>query len=193
MSNLLPPHEKRALLREYRLRMGIVFLAFVSVFGMIGVVSLLPSLVRVHALIAAEEQGVTLEEQALERLGATALRRSLREADEELAVFGPLLGGARLAAYIRTISRTRSDGVSITSIHYDPEKGEHGTLVVGGTAALRDDLTAFVASLRSVEEFSAVELPIADLAREREAKFTMTVTLKGGASARSVETPTRSP
>jgi hypothetical protein len=178
MSNLLPPSEKRLLHREYRLRVGITSLFFLTVFGAVGAVSLVPSLVRVRSLMAIEERSRDLAEQTLSQLGADEVKGALREADTALTALAPLLAEPKLASLIAIAVAARPVGVSIRTIAYDPGKGgAGGRLMIGGKALLRDDLLAFLESLRGEAVFASVELPIGDLARERDATFNIGATL----------------
>ncbi|MDZ4284708.1 MAG: hypothetical protein U1A28_02705, partial [Patescibacteria group bacterium] len=177
MSNLLPIVEKRLLLREYRLRTGIAILYFLGALAAIGAVALIPSLVRVHSLVSSVERARQFEEKTLEQLGASAVAHGFREANEELASLASILTEPELAVLVHTVAVVRPASVSIQSIAYEPKGDGAGSLTLGGTAMLRDDLLQFVEALRREAAFVAVNLPIGALARERDANFTISVKL----------------
>ncbi len=177
MSNLLPQSEKRLLLREYRLRIAVAVLYALGALAAIGAISLAPSLVRIHTLVSSAERAQALEKKTLEQLGAAAVASEFSDTSVALAALVPILASPNVASLVRTVAAVRPAGVSIQSIAYEPKGGVAGSLAIGGTAALRDDMLQFVESLRREAAFSAVNLPIDALARERDASFTLSVML----------------
>ena len=168
MSNLLPTAEKRLLAREYRLRTVIVILYALGVLAAISVVSLIPALVRIHSLVSSAERARALEEKTLEQLGASTVASGFRQASAELAALASMPGDLDLASLVRTIATLRPAGVLIQSIAYESKRGTARAFTLGGTASYRDELLQFVEALKGERAFAAVDLPIGDLARERD-------------------------
>lgn len=177
MSNLLPTAEKRLLTREYRLRTVIAMLYALGVLAAISVVSLVPALVRTHSLASSAERARALEEKTLEQLGASTVASEFRQASVELAALAPTPGDPDPSSLIRTIAVLRPAGVLIQSIAYELKGGAATMLTLGGMASNRDDLLEFVEALKGERTFVAVDLPIGDLARERDVRFSLRVTL----------------
>lgn len=76
---------------------------------------------------------------------------------------------------IKIILARRPPSVPITSFRYTRADGGESILVLEGIAATRSSLINFAKTLKSEPLFQSVDLPISNLARESDIKFTLTI------------------
>ena len=172
MFNLLPIEKKRTIAREYHLRLSALFLLMLFVTGIVAIVFLAPSFfaVGVKKNRASQElknlQIATPELRSVEELEALVL-----EIRNKLEVLKPqeVLLPSQL---IQKILDNRPKGVSITASSYLVKEGEIN-LKVTGKGSTREALTSFARNLREDEAFQSVDLPVSDLARDRDIDFSI--------------------
>lgn len=161
MHNLLPADHKKSLRVLYRARVATVLLLVLAAALLVGVVSLMPALV----LLASENAVVSEEHRALEQLIAgnkdTSPAESLRYTGALMALLGARAEEAAASVYLNEALHVLPDGVTVSTIRYDREQR---TLLLEGYALRRDTLVSFTRQLEQSGLFSAVNLPIQDLA-----------------------------
>lgn len=178
MRNLLSEQFKHSLRGEYLLRLGIVFGWLLTTAFCIGILTLIPSFVFTtarhstledqHRLMQAKVGGVNTEEG-----GEGAPVALLRE---RLEVLAASKDKQRLTEALLSVLTYRGDAIALTSISYSKASGET-QLSIKGTALSRDALLSFEQALEEDDRFDSVDLPVSNLARERDILFD--ITLKG--------------
>ncbi len=176
MVNLIPPHARRAVTIEYYVRVVTVWLWLLSAaLIVVGVlmfpVGLLVQL-QLKALSAtyAEAQAKNDDYQAAEK---EVMR--VNETAQELArvhALHPVWDDVAL------IYELVPDGVVIESISLTREKDVVKKITVTGEAATRSDLARTRDLLKSHGRFTAVELPLSNLAKDVELPFSITLDVK---------------
>ncbi|MES3031494.1 MAG: hypothetical protein V4697_03735 [Patescibacteria group bacterium] len=176
---LLPDKEISALKREYRTRLFIVFLFFVSCGIFLGILSLVPA----YILSYTQEEAALLEVQKFEKgrqdrgtdvvlaeLASTTAVINRIKAHEDQTLFSNIL----TRVLIHKPSR-----VSLISFYMTkapaPEGGvSPGTnVVVQGSALTRDSLVDFKKRLEGDVSISNIELPLSDLAKSKDIVFSV--------------------
>jgi len=176
MINLLPPQARKAVTREYWLRVVTVWALLLAVGCIACGLLLMPSYVLLQAHLAA----VTTEAGALENAGGDAFEAEARikEANllaEELADNSATV---TLSGIIMSIDQARKSA-SITLNAYAVERTTEGleTVHVQGVARTREALLAFQEALEAEPLFETATVPIANLVRGTNLPFAMTITL----------------
>lgn len=174
MFNLLPRAEKESVRREYRLRLSAVTLWFIAATFAAGIIMLLPS----WFLSSQKERAAEARFEALKKDGAeretTGLQDTLREASEELKLLShepPKIYLQELLA--QTISK-RTPKISVDSVTVRAAAENKRTLQITGSAADRAALVAFSRSLEEIRVFEKVDLPVSNLAKDRDIPFSIT-------------------
>ncbi len=176
MFNLLPPTNKHALRSEYLLRRAAVALWFATAAFLFAALSLLPP------LFLAGQKEMTLREQitALARTVAgdetTRFTQSVEQIRLRLAALSPQLLGPSLVSLLGSVAETRTEGVSLTRVAFDQTEGGAVTVSIGGEAESRAALVAFQKALQGLKVFDTVELPVGNLAKDREISFSLSAT-----------------
>jgi Tfp pilus assembly protein PilN len=171
LHNLLIVEEKRKVRMRYLVRvLGVgALLCVMSV--LMGIVALVPA----YALLSGELTRLR-NDIALREVGA----ENRDTVEQEVARARTLL--TRLGSYPRQEHVTRHlalalvdkpDSVQVTGLSYEHEGH---TLVLEGMARTRADLVGYTALLESREGIERVVLPIANLARNNDVLFSITIT-----------------
>jgi len=173
MINLLEPSVRRALTLQYQFRRAAALLVLLSVALLIGAVSLLPA----YLVSKAKEAEVALSAGALEESLAVreknALSIELSALREKLNVLEQDPPGTLFTSLSAALA-ARPSTVSLNSFSY-AKKGVEGELQITGVASTRDGLLSYQKELQKNSLFKKVDLPISNLAREREIDFIMTL------------------
>lgn len=173
---LLPEPEIRKLRREYRVRVFIILLLFVSCAILIGSLSLLPS------YFLSDDQGAKAAKSA-EELQKGREERGIDQVEKELARNQVILKQLGLekskivfSDLIQTVGKYRSPQILISAFELSSlqTKGTTTlTVVLQGKALTRDSLIEFKKNLEQDKRFSGVELPISDLAKSKDIPFAL--------------------
>ena len=175
MINLLPVEEKKKLHRDYALRLFSVTLGVVSVSAIIGIVTLLPSY-----FISDLEKRAAVEE--IERIrsingedGQEDIMKVLKEAQLKLKILSPEYEKVSVRTVFDTAIGYKPKTVTLTGLVYQEEDEGKIRITINGVADNREDLLVFSQDLKRDALFDDVELPVSNLAKDRDLSFTLTV------------------
>lgn len=174
MFTLVPIEQKKQLLVEYRLRLLIVGLFFVVLFFFFLTVLLLPSYLTVRSsyLSALQEQQDANRAVAEKNKGDLShviddLRKNLSVAD--ISIEEPTV-------LFETITLERGDSIKIKELSYSAKELPGQFIIrIKGFANDRKSLTAFQKNLLKYTEFTKVDLPISNLAKDSNITFDMII------------------
>lgn len=154
LHNLLPPPQRRALHRSYRLRLLGVALAASTAVLCIGVGMLVPSFVSLHgALESIQEQRVSKQSVAEQQADFEEDLEELRTLLSRLEVYDHTTHTMDL---IDTVLMLRPDGVRVSGVAYGQESQQ---MRVYGNAVSRTELVAYRSAFQNDAVFDSVELP----------------------------------
>lgn len=175
MINLIPPPAKVAVKREYFARVGVVWLIIWSVAIMIGGVTLLPTYVLINSQVQvySATAAAASEKVASYQDIADALVRTSNQARliVETARLEPL------SHHIATITSEADPDITLLGYRLGRTDTGFTPLIVTGVAQDRQSLATFREKLLQNERIITVDLPIANLAQDRDIKFTLTIVL----------------
>ncbi len=174
---LLPEDEIKSLRREYRIRLIIIFLFFISIAVVIGILSLFPAYLAVYspdtwALARYDEQQVNKQLISTEEMQKQLARTQMIV--QKITVAEDSAGYADM---VENILSHRTGKISITSFDLSRSAGTttSAVAVITGKASSREALINFKKNLEGDTRFKKVELPLSDLAKNRDIKFTLTI------------------
>ena len=174
MINLLPIEEKKKTHRDYMFRLFTVILSAVSVSAIIGIITLLPSYFisdfQKRAAVNQAELIKKTNDDNQENVIAV-----LKEAQQKLEILSPEREKASLRTIFDTIISYRPNTIILTGLVYQKENEDKVTFTISGVANSREDLLVFSQNLKKDALFDAVELPVSNLAKDRDIKFTLTI------------------
>ncbi len=174
MSNLLPKNQKKAILGLYRKRfLGLLFLAIFLV-AAASIMLMLPS-------FFFEKTSETLLTQKRDMLAghetnkiAQTLASSIKDVNGRLGVFSETMPASPLlASFIDPVLRAKGPTIHIAEFVFTGDGKQSAKIQISGRSANREDLLAFVGALKTINGFSAVNLPIASFIEDKNVSFTI--------------------
>jgi len=179
MFNVLPQEEKIAIQKEYRVRRLIVIGVFFIITLIIGLILLFPS--YLVSQINAQNTASLLEaiQQELQKSKShVATPEDISALREKIALLNAAKSSVSVSNLFSIIVAKKGNAVQLSNFTF--KKNSDGTLelAVGGNARTRDALTQFSRALEADPAFSAVDLPISSLAKDKDIDFTMTITVR---------------
>ncbi len=175
MFNLLPDSLKGEIIKEYKLRLFIVSLFFVVFIELSFIVLLFPSLVISYY----REKDVELRVETLEKssgvTNANSIKPVIKSLNSDLNTIDKTLQYSEAIPIIDIVLTEKTKLVQITDISYISLSSSTATIVVQGVSLTRDALVNFKKSLEVSNNFKNIDLPISNLAKDRDIKFSMTM------------------
>ncbi len=178
---LLPENEMKVLKREYRMRLFIFILFFISLAITIGIFSLAPAFILSYSE----------EKDALLRIETIREGRKNKEIDKIVKDLGlineyikKINSNTNKIVYseiIPQIINDKNSDVYINSFQFtDNETANSASstiLIIQGRANTRDALIRFKTKLEQNPIITKVELPVSDLAKSREINYSIRLSL----------------
>ena len=175
MINLIPAKAKKALALEYWIRVLSVWLMVWSIALFIGTCVLLPSYVLIQSQVQVyEESFAAVQEKVADYESVSVeLVRSSQQAkyiidEDDLLPF---------SEYITLFESLQGVGVSLTNININRIGKETQVIALKGVAEDRYVLAEFRDRLLAESVVASVDLPISNLAADRDILFDISVTL----------------
>lgn len=172
MFTLLAEQQKRFLFRQYRLRLLAVCLFLIALLAFVADLLLLPS----NLMFQIKRDELTFEDKYYSKVIATENSKGLISTLEDIKsmVFLAPPSDNNLYEVMAKVMAHRSSGIRINSWSYVHGVGADSSLAIKGVADSREELLTFWRSLQK-ESFSRVDLPIASLAKESNAPFSLSI------------------
>lgn len=173
MFTLLPEQNKKSLFKEYRLRLFTVIFLFLTAFCLISTALLFPSYISLYF-----ERGVLEDESA--RVGMEIKVKNEKGIVETLARINHTLAAVKpqqsgVLQVTKVILDKLPSGISIDRFVYTRGEKADSSLSLQGVAETRSELITFSRELEKQPDFSKVDLPISNLAKQSDVPFTLTV------------------
>ena len=175
MINLIPPEGHREVKREYYLRVGATLALLFAGVAIFLTVALIPTYVLVRAQIEAF---------ALEAKQESDTEGVFESAEGEVKTAMKVLSQLKavpetvfVSAIIDEIQERTSSSIVLKTFYVDAVGGVIEKIQVQGVADTREALAELKGALESSDTFLSAEVPIADLARDADLPFAITVTL----------------
>lgn len=171
--NLLPPGARSMLLKEYWLRVTSVW-AILAALAFIAVGALL---VPSYFLVQSEEAALMTERQALAEKtdGVSSVERDVKAANALATALRNAEVPQRMSPIIAAVQEAAPTGIALRSYQMERSDRAVEALTIVGVALTRDALISFQRALEATEMFASAEVPIADLVKERDLPFRITV------------------
>ncbi len=175
MQNLLPIEEKKKVLTEYRIRLGVVFLFTVSSLVVANLALLAPSyLLAVSKSTFMSEELANLEGKEANRAEEKDVYSKIKEINKKIDLFlkaGNPNKSVPSELFMKIIS-TKNSAIKITGLSYDAT-ADRERIVLGGRASDRESLAKFLEELKKDKTFTKVELPISSYVKSVNIEFSI--------------------
>lgn len=172
-TNLLPPEQKTAIMREIYSRAIRFFACILTIVFLVHSILLLPSyfpqrlvkneLTRSLAVEHAAEVGIVKTQEKLAELQRILI---------DVEAYSRESGKASLL--LKTFFGLAESGVILSTVHIE----ENGNVLIAGTASTRRNLLMFEKEMRRSGRFLEISSPLSNILDETDAQFTIRGTLK---------------
>ncbi|HJN62990.1 MAG TPA: hypothetical protein QGH03_02045 [Candidatus Paceibacterota bacterium] len=176
MSNLLPSKEKSNVKKKYLVRLLGVILVFSLITILLALAFSVPSYFLLKSRITLSKERIDFLESYVEKrkeFGVTSLLLSTNEKIDILS----LPETSKLSESIQSVLEQKTGLVKITEFVLRITDGKR-SIFVGGEARNRDSLISFSKSLEKAGDFINVDLPVSNLAKNRNISFNLEIELE---------------
>jgi len=180
MFNLLPDNLKEQIISEYKLRkltLGVIFLLFIQVSFL---VFLFPSwLVSIYKERDILKQTEEMSKSSLVSNINTAVS-TINSTNTKLKVLTTVLEYPKFTPFVNAILSKKTNNIQINAIMYTSTEASMATISIQGISSTRESLVSFVKNLENLGLFEKVNLPVSNLAKEKNINFfiDLTITIK---------------
>lgn len=164
MINLIPKKEKERLMKDFYLRIFIVFFVMLAIVAIIASIAISPS----YVLSINRVNFISLKLQEVKNQPVPDLDKTTEVTLQELEQELNLLNEAQKNDYLITekvidkILAKKTTGIKITKISYEKTSIEDKKIEISGIARDREDLLVFRRSFEKDDSFQKVDLPISN-------------------------------
>jgi hypothetical protein len=176
---LLPEIEIRRLKREYRTRLAISFLFFVSCAILVGVGSLIPAYIYSYSEEKTLIDKIAILQKSREESGADPLIKELKSDNEIIKIIKNNKETYALSKVVSQIIGHKPKGLTINSFNMvsKPNATSSIALIIQGKSATREALIQLKNSLESDPLILNVDLPVSDLAKNKDIVYTIKLSI----------------
>lgn len=181
MINLIPPSAKKSIQTEYWLRVLSVWCTLWSVALLMGSAVLVPSYVLIVSQVKVYADSA--QEASQKILDFENVSKDLGRSSQQA---GTLLLGLKqplMSEYISRFKELEKPGINISKITMSRNETGLAGAQIAGQAENRQALADFRDRLRGEATIAGVDLPISNLAKDKDIQFALTVTFKNATSS----------
>ena len=171
MFNLLPNQSKKIILKDYLVRRySIIFMiiVFVQVWF---VVLLLPSLVTSYFKEKDLSYQVELIKESDVSKDASVISDLIISTNTKLSFYENDFSYPQIIPILENLLSYKSSLVKFTDFMYEASSNSSAKISIRGNASTRDSLVSFVQKIEESGLFKEVDLPISNLAKDRNIDF----------------------
>ncbi len=175
MQNLLPVEEKKKVIMEYRVRLGIAVVFTLAVLITVNLVLLAPSyLLAVSESTFISEELSSLETKGINKTQEKDVYAKIKDVNKKIDMFlktGNSNKWIPSELFMKIIS-IKTPAIKINGFSYDTTAGRE-RIVLTGRADDRENLARFIEELKRDKIFTKVELPISSYVKSKNIEFSI--------------------
>ena len=176
MINLVPPQAKKKITLEYWTRViSIWFLTWSSAL-VLGIFVLVPTYVLIDLQVSSFSNSAASASQKIASMKDVS--KSLNTANEQAKVLIDGLQFGLLSDTAKQFSKLENSELTLSQIIIGRNKDGIGPVTLSGQASNRQALATFRDQLLGLPQVENVDLPISNLAKDKDLQFNLTVTMK---------------
>lgn len=175
MINLIPPQEKKKIIIEYWFRATSLWLILISSVLLLGALVMLPVYVLIGTQISAKEAAATAASEKVDSYENVSI--DLNRASQQARYVIEESRHAAFSEYISLFEKLEGFSVEIYEINLQRTDDKIEPIRISGEATNRQTLASFRDRLLAEECITEVDLPISNLARDKNILFDITVML----------------
>lgn len=176
MINLIPPNSRKAVTREYWIRVVTIWM-FLGAFALLVIAALgIPTFVLINTLnstLAGEVDNARIMEEAY-----NDSEKVIKDANALIRHLKPGVEPVRFSELIYELDNIAGNDVRLTQFAFqESDKEQLSDIAIAGVALTRESLSEFRDNLEAHPFFESVELPISNLVKDRDITFSMIVSV----------------
>lgn len=178
MANLITLKQKKCVRGEYLLRLLSVFFVILSILGIFFLAYVIPYYFSVskNDQKTAEQFKQIIDAENRENVGERYSQIVARTEDELKAVSFYQKQNSLPSNVFAKIVKYKSAGLFITRLSF--VYSEQGQIIINGIAKNREVLVRFISDLKNEPDFTSVESPISDFAKNANIPFSINLKVK---------------
>ncbi len=175
MFNLLPENLKQAIKREYRFRKLTIILIFILCIQISFLIVIFPSwiisLYNEKEIVAQSED----MNKSLSDLNVAPIIDTIKALNKKLQTLNSSLEYPQIIPLMDSVISKKTNAIKLTEFSYSLSTNGDVEFVAGGVSTTREALVSFEKSLEDSKVFSDVRLPISNLAKDKNIKFSISM------------------
>jgi hypothetical protein len=176
MINLIPPEAKKRIILEYWTRVVSVWGAALIAALIAGICIMVPTYVLITIQIGANESSSKAASEKVSEYETST--KELAAANQRAKAVVDSANGTLTSDQIHLIRSHESAEVVVSQITVNRAKDGFSPILVAGEARNRKALAIFRDELLAEPNVEAVDLPISNLAKDKDIQFNLSVTIK---------------
>lgn len=177
MFNLLPNLFKDEIKSEYKLRKWIVILFFV-LFIQLSFLAVAFSMLVVSSDRESEVMSqIKKENETLSSQNANDIQKIITSTNKKLLIFDMIMKYPEILPIYNGIIAQKTSDISIRGFNYAVGTTDT-SIIVSGVSNTRESLVSFVKNLEETKMFTKVDLPVSNLAKQKNIEFNINIKIK---------------
>ncbi len=176
MINLIPPSAKKGVVREYWLRSVSVWFYIWAAALWGGVLIMVPAYVLINSQVTVYQESAKTASEKVANFEdvSKGLTASSQQAEKLISGFNQSLVSERM----KTLRALENPGITLSEVTIGRTDEAYEPIQVIGAAENRQALAAFRDRLLAEPDVASVDLPISNLAKDKDIQFSLKVVLK---------------
>lgn len=176
MINLIPSAAKKGIKIEYWLRVVTVWFVLLIGAMLASVAVMAPAYVLIDLQIDASAESSAAASQKI--AGYESVANELKRSNVEAKAILDTTGYIPISDYIAIIRELEGGGITVSEIQIIRAKDSFSPIQVKGKAVDRQSLSQFRDKLLAQPSIASVDLPISNLAKDKDIQFSLTIAVK---------------
>ncbi len=175
MANLIPPQAKKQVVHEYWIRVASVWLILLGMAAIvIGVLN-----VPVYVLVKNQHEAyrVQYEQAGVQKTSFEKIEGEIDLANDMTALLATISDYEPISFYLDSLERLLNPNVTVSNYRFLRDGQVLRDIQISGTAANRQSLVALSQAIEDSPHFTSAEIPLSNLAKNKDIPFTITVVL----------------
>ena len=177
MPNLIPQKEKRIIYNNYRAKIVSFWLVGMMISVLLGAILLLPSYFLTISKLKESNENVEVLKKSVNYQESRHTEEEISNTNKYIKILLQRASGNSIDKYLAKIISLTPSGVHIDSIGYHLVDLKNAEIFLAGESGSREKMIAYVDALKDSNMFIKVDLPIGNLAKEKEITFNLTLSL----------------
>jgi hypothetical protein len=175
MFNVLPDILKKQIKTEYKLHRWLVIAFAVFFLQISAVILFLPSWVNSFSRERELTAQVNSISSSSSYQNADAASAIIQTNNVKLGIINSSFMYPKIIPLIKSILSDKTSGIRLNELFYASSNATSGIISFGGVSDTRESLIAFVDSLEQSKVFKKVDLPISNLAKNKDIEFSISL------------------